>query len=966
MGRLKQWLLIIPLLSGTVFLAAQKQYTVTGQIVEAQSNKPLEEVKIILEGTRLATFTDSRGIFLLEFPESETPVLRIQLENYAVQQISLDLKQQGIDLGALSLQRKDGSSDLASEDIIPTISLADADLDNADLAVQNISGLLTATRDVFVSTAAFTFGPRRFRIRGLNSENTTVLLNGTPMNDLESGRPYFGSWGGLNDVIRNFSGVTVGIAPNEFSMGGIGGASVIDARASKQRVQTRFSYARSNRSYNNRLMVSHSTGMLTGGWALSAAASARWAEESYVDGTFYQAYSYFLGVEKKIDEQHSLAFTVLGAPNKRGRSIAATQELYDLAGSNFYNPWWGYQNGEKRNARVSEFHQPLGVLTHEWQASQKISLLSAVSWQAGRAGSTAIDWFDAQNPYPDYYRNSIAYWNYRTEQSADQSVLDQLDNLFRTDENARQLDWSRMYEANRQFFDVIDNVNGIADNTVSGFRAAYLVEDRRYDSQKFNFNTILQAELSNQTTLHGGFTWQSFHGHNYKKVVDLLGADFHVNIDQFASRDSLQNDNFIQNDLNNPNQIVREGDIFGYDYNSDIRQAKGWVTTDFTTTKMDYFLGIEFSTTQFWRTGNYRNGRFPDDSFGASEKQRFNNAGMKGGMTYKVDGRNYFFLNAGYLTRAPFFRNAYVSPRTRNQVVPNLGDEKIFGLEGGYFLRSPYAKARISGYYNTFENQFYNRSLLVEFTDVVTTTVTNPDGGSSETVSATSTRGFGNYIMRGINTRHMGLELAGEIQVSASLRVNAVVALGDYVYTNNPTAFIALDNQPNELKDTRRVYLEGFKIAGTPQKAGTIGLNYNSAKYWFANINFNYVDGVYIEPFPDFRTMEAISISNDPGYQQQTVEPGSQLWKDIIDQEQGEGAFSVDLFGGKSWRFNDTYVYLTIGINNLLDDQDFITGGFEQFDLMGRRMSEKRPDLRPARYFYGFGRNFFAQIAVRI
>ena len=964
MGLFKQVLWSFILATAPLILFSQTTL-LKGQLVDGQTSNPLADVQVVLDGTRLGTTTLNDGSFSLKVPFGENQLLLFTLDNYDNLNLPFSATSDRLDLGKIQMQKLDGIQDLASEDIIPTISLADADIENADLAVQNISGLLTATRDIFVATAAFTFGPRRFRIRGLNSENTTVLLNGAPMNDLESGRPYFGSWGGLNDVIRNFSGVTVGIAPSDYTLGGVGGASIIDARASQQRVQTRFSYARSNRSYNNRLMFTHSTGMLKGGWSFAISGSARWAEEGYVEGTSFEAYSYFFGAEKKINDKHSLAFTALGTPSRRGRSIAATDELYSLAGSNFYNPWWGYQNGKKRNARVSEFHQPIGVITHDWQANKKLSILTAVSYQSGRAGSTALDWFDAQNPYPDYYRNSIAYWNYRTEQSADQSVLEQFEQLYSQNPDARQIDWADMYESNRQFYDVIENADGIDGHTVSGFRAAYLLEDRRYDSDKLNFNTILQAEVSNQVDIRGGFTWQSFHGHNFKKIVDLLGADFHVNVDQFASRDSLQNNDFIQNDLNNPNQVVKEGDIFGYDYNTDIRQAKAWIAADISSSTLDAFLGLEFSNTQFWRTGNYRNGRFPDDSFGESEKQKFNNAGVKAGLTYKVDGRNYFFLNANLLNRAPFFRNAYVSPRTRDQVVPNLSDEQIFGLEGGYFLRSPYARARISGYFNSFQNQFYNRSLLVEFTDVITNTIVNPDGGSSETVSATSTRGFGNYIMTDINTRHMGLELAGEIQVSASLKINAVVALGDYIYANNPTAFIALDNQPNELKDIRRVYLKGFKIAGTPQKAGTIGLNYNSAKYWFANINFNYVDGVYIEPFPDFRTMEAVSITNDPTYQQQTVEPGSPLWKEIIDQEQGDGAFSIDLFGGKSWKFNDTFVYLTVGISNLLDDKDFITGGFEQFDLMGQRLSEKRPDLRPARYFYGFGRNYFAQVAVR-
>jgi hypothetical protein len=964
MQSFKQWSFFL-LLFLCSWSANSQELIAMGQVLDDLTSEPLQGVQVTVEGTRFGTVTDRQGQFVLRGIPGETPVLNFRMENYTVLSKSLNDLNGMVDLGIIRLIRKRGGMDeLAPEDLIPTISLSESDLENDDPGVQNISGLLTATRDIFVSAAAFTFGPRRFRIRGLGSENTHVFMNGAPMNDIESGRPYWGSWGGLNDVMRNNNNL-VGIAPSDFGIGGIGGVSFIDSRASRQRQQTRISYARSNRSYNNRIMATHSTGMLPSGWAFSFSASKRWAEEGYVPGTFYDAYSYYLSVEKQINNKHSISFTGLGAPNRRGRNIASIQEMYDLSGSNFYNPWWGYQNGKKRNARVSEFHQPLGILTHDWKINKSMSLLSAVSYQNGRGGSTAIDWFDAQNPNPDYYRNAIAYWSFRTEQSADRSVLDELDRLYRENEDARQIDWAGLYEANRNFYDTVEDVDGVEGNSVSGNRAAYLLEDRRYDSEKFNFNTVLEAVVNEGLTLHGGVTYQYFKGHNFKVLEDLLGADFHVNVDQFAARDSLQNEDFIQNDLNNPNQIVREGDIFGYNYYSYIHQTRGWLTANTSSTKVDAFIGLEFSNTRFWREGKYRNGRFPNSSFGESERQKFNNAGIKAGLTYKLDGRNYLFLNAGYLTRAPFFRNAYVSPRTRDQVVPGLQDEKIFGLEGGYFLRSPYAKARVVAYYNSFQDQFFNRSLLVEFTDVVSNTEITAGGETVETVTANSTRGFGNYIMTGINTRHAGIELAGEVQVATGLRVNAVVALGNYIYTNNPQAFVSLDNEPDQLRDVRRVYLKGYKIAGTPQMAGTVGLRYNSAKYWFASVNFNYIDGAYIEPFPDFRTIQAVSITDDPTYQQQAIEPGSDLWNSIIAQKQGDAAFSVDLFGGKSWKIDRVFIYLTVGINNLLDDQDFITGGFEQFDLLGRRASEKRPDVRPARYFYGFGRNFFTQVALR-
>ena len=60
---------------------------------------------------------------------------------------------------------------------------------------------------------AFVFGPARFRIRGYDSENTLLYMNGVPVSELENGRSNWSQWGGLNDVLRNRStNIGLGVA----------------------------------------------------------------------------------------------------------------------------------------------------------------------------------------------------------------------------------------------------------------------------------------------------------------------------------------------------------------------------------------------------------------------------------------------------------------------------------------------------------------------------------------------------------------------------------------------------------------------------------------------------------------------------------------------------------------------------------------------------------------------------------
>ena len=209
-------------------------------------------------------------------------------------------------------------------DNMPTVSLDDNDL--GDGGSQNISSLLTAGRDPFYSAASFNFSAVRFRIRGYDNDMFSTFMNGIPMDNLDNGFTPFGLWGGLNDVMRNRD-ASWGLKTNTYTFGDIGGNTSIDSRASKQRAQTSFSYAASNRNYNNRLMITHSTGMSKKGWAFSFSGSRRWADEGYVPGTYYNGWGYFLAADKRISQNHLLSLAVFGAPTENGRQGASVKEM---------------------------------------------------------------------------------------------------------------------------------------------------------------------------------------------------------------------------------------------------------------------------------------------------------------------------------------------------------------------------------------------------------------------------------------------------------------------------------------------------------------------------------------------------------------------------------------------------------------------------------------------------------------
>ena len=193
------------------------------------------------------------------------------------------------------LRAQSDTTTVNEEANLPTFTLTETDLDNEQES-QDVSGLLQASRDIFVSTAGYTFGPARYRMRGYDSQNLAVMMDGVLLNDPETGRAYWSSWGGLNDATRN-KVIQNGIVASDYGFGGLAGLTQIITRPSTYRKQQKVSYSLSNRSYTNRLMVTYSTGEMTNGWSIVASASRRWAQEGYVKGTFYDAWAYFFGVE---------------------------------------------------------------------------------------------------------------------------------------------------------------------------------------------------------------------------------------------------------------------------------------------------------------------------------------------------------------------------------------------------------------------------------------------------------------------------------------------------------------------------------------------------------------------------------------------------------------------------------------------------------------------------------------------
>ena len=362
-----------------------------------------------------------------------------------------------------------------------------------------------------------------------------------------------------------------------------------------------------------------------------------------------------------------------------------------------------------------------------------------------------------------------------------------------TDVNLRQINWDKLYNTNYASYETVQNVNGVQGNSVFGRRSHYIVEERVINSTRYNFNSVLNTSLASNVDFTAGASYQSMRNHYFKKVDDLLGGDFYVDINQFAERNFPSDVTAVQNDVNNPNRILNVGDKFGYNYDINIKKASAWAQTMIKLRKVDFFAALEHSYTQFYRVGNAKTGIFPNNSFGKSEKYNFYNYSAKAGVTYKINGRNYIFANGGYMTRAPFFENAFIAPRTRDFVQENLRNEQITNFEGGYIMNAPRLKLRATAYYTKFANQM---NVLTFYNDEY--------------------RNFVNYAVSNIGKIHQGFEFGGEANIYRGLSVNAAAAVGRYRFNTRQIAKVTSDNTAGILDKNVIVYSNNFNVP-TPQ-----------------------------------------------------------------------------------------------------------------------------------------------------
>ena len=884
-------ILVLSFLWVTAF--AQGTGGIKGSVVNRLAKTAVDGAELVLKqnGTTIATLkADKDGSFLFENLNDGSYQIEVGADGYLSTEVFV-IVEKGLvrDLMRVSLS---ADANLAEVD-----ASSFTEFDMADSGYSDSPTILFNANDVYTDVAGYGFSNIRFKNRGYNSETQEVYLAGVRMNDAFTGYSPYSLWSGLNEAMRTKE-TSIGLNAYDQAIGRYNGVTNIFGTAGDVRKGWRFSALTNSAMYRLRLMGTYASGPLDNGWSVAANVSVRLGGNDWIKGVYYRSFAYYVGADKKWGDEHKLSFATFATPGERGAQNASTQEVYDMMGDNMYNSNWGYQNGKVRNSRVRKTFEPVTFARYTWTPNDDLKNNAIILWRTGMNGYTALDWYDAPDPRPDYYRNLPSYY-YMADEDYDRNseakaewAREMWNPSVKDYANYQHVDWDRMYNV---------NYNSLDDE--GRRRSKYAQEERHVDQNDIHLVDNVAWRINSGFKLNGGVDLRFNATENYKKMADLLGGDYFLNVDQFAERDFGGSEARIQNDLDYwlnhgcNAQKIGKGGKYGYDYMSYLFDASLWANGMYSWENLDVNLGLKAGYNTIWRYGLYRKGLFAganedgspiiidegtdkelnltelshgQTSKGSSGNRNFFTYSVKLGLAYTLTGGHRFSGNIGYFNDAPTFNNAFISPRTRNTWVDNLTTQKAFSSDLSYQYDNNGYRLRVTGYYTTIKDQ----TKVMSFYD-------------------DSQNSFTNFAMTGIAQRHMGLELGVKVPLPVSgLSVSGVLSVGEYIYTKNhgkdPYMVQTVDNSaevvrseyvpywvstpafetdkvdgvevyvyPAEAYDDKDNLLPGYlpKVVGqkkhyvpsSPQIAGQLAVNYRTKDYWFFELNGQLLAKPYLD-----------------------------------------------------------------------------------------------------------------------
>ncbi len=797
-------------------VTAFSQGSITGTVLDGDSNTPLPGATVMVKGTTNGTSTDFDGNFTIN-TNAESGTLVVSYIGFNSKQVaftstgsvgSIVLEPNAEELeGVVVVGVQDIAKDRKTPVAVSTIKAEEIQL---KLGSQEFPELLNTTPSIYATKSGGGFGDARVNIRGFDTNNSAVMINGVPVNDMENGQVYWSNWAGLSDVTSAIQ-VQRGLGSSKLAVSSVGGTINVVTKTSLNAQGGAIGATVGNDGYVKTL-ASYSSGLLDNGFSASMLIS-RTGGNMYADGTKFEGYNYFMGLGYTKGD-HSFEFMVTGAPQWHHQRSRATsienQILYgegDGEPNRRYNEDWGYKNGEEYSFRRNFYQKPVISLNWDWNLSEKTTLQTSTYASFGRGGGTG----------------EIGEINGSRQFALPRTA----DGLIRVDDivayNSGQLvsDFSATprEQINGQYVNNSDQNDN--ENNTNGISRRASVNSHNWYGVLANFNNRISDDL----TIDFGVDLRKYTGYHYRRVNDRLGGDV------YQETDNRNDPNLLFSETYNANQPWW---VFG---NIDDEEKIDYYNKGFVNW-VGVFGQVEYNFTEDitgFIQGALSNQGFAREEFFNEvpvEKTDFENilgGNVKGGVNWNVDANNNFFANAGYYSKQPLFDAVYIN--FGNNLNPNLTNEKITGFELGYGYRSSKFRANVNLYYTSWKDRFESTGATFNFGE--------PD----------EIRGTANIL--GITQVHTGIEFDGRFQANDKFGLTGMMSIGNWEYKDDVTAtYFDNDQAPiiiDGVEQVETLALDGVKVGDAAQFTAFLGADYNVVNNLSIDFGYRFAGNLYAQ-----------------------------------------------------------------------------------------------------------------------
>ena len=672
--------------------------------------------------------------------------------------------------------------------------------------------IMNKTPGVYATKQGGGYGDSRISLRGFDQRNTSFLINGQPVNDMENGWVYWSNWAGLTEVA---SGIQIqrGLGASKLAVPSVGGTVSIFTKSAERAKGGSFSQLFGNDGYS-KSTIAYNTGLNENGWSTSLLLS-KWSGNGYIYNTMGAGTTYFAAVGYAPDgSDHKMNLSVLGAGQwHHQRDVWVSIRDYQNFGEKGIDQRWnsngGTRNGEEWSMRRNFYNKPLATFNWDWEVNDNIEVNTSLYASAGRGGGTGPrgrNYYNSATDILPYQKDLTTHYTENGKGSRDSDGFINFDALVNHN---------------------VANTSGYTGDIGGGNYAGKKIGSNSYKYDGVNRAIIIRRASMNSHDWVGaisnfnyrsgkmrysfGIDLRDYTGYHYRVLNDLMGLDgYHSSGNRNTGGQIIETlveaNPFKNTGIRGPKMAYYNIGNVGWTGLNALAEYSGddltWViqagTSAQTYGRVDYFAQV----------GN------PE-----SKEKTVSGGYIKGGANYNFNERSNAFFNIGRIARQPNFDAIF--PNFANNINPDIQNEEISSIEIGYGYIGESLKVNINAYSTNWGNRFISRGF------------SNAQGED------------GTAQFKDVDVSHKGVEVEADWRPNNISRVRGMLSIGDWRYTKDFDAQLFNDQQQSI--GTATLYTKDAKVGDAAQFVAYLGYERRIGSNLNIDLDYRFVDGLYAD-----------------------------------------------------------------------------------------------------------------------